>query len=188
MPHVFNPKNIKILEDVERESFLSTKIFVNIIKEVLGEEKRKTACEIGAGAGYFTIPLAKLFKKVYATELNGEILNYLKSKAAAENIQNIVFIHTDKPPHIGESLNLILFSNVLHELNDFEEYIKWAAENTSILVIIDWKKDDTPLGPPVEDRISMGEVEKTLIRYAFKVKNYDVYPYHYFLIASKTIT
>ncbi len=188
MPHIFNPKNIKVLEDPERESFLSTSIFKNIIKEVLEENKRNIACEIGAGAGYFTLPLSELFRKVYATDLSIEMLNYLKNKAAVKNIQNIIFIHTDKPPQIDEKVDLILFSNVLHELNNFEEYINWAAGKTNIIVDIDWKKKNTPSGPPVIDRISLLEAEEAFTKYGFNVKNYNVYPYHYFLVALKPLT
>ncbi|MEM2109041.1 MAG: class I SAM-dependent methyltransferase [Candidatus Odinarchaeota archaeon] len=185
MPHIFNPENIKVLEDPERESFLSTILFVKIIKEVLHEEKRNIACEIGAGTGYFTIPLARLFKKVYATDLSLEMLNYLKNKAEEKKIQNIVFIQTDKPPRIDEYIDLILFSNVLHELNNLEEYIKWASAKTNIIVDIDWKKENTPGGPPLKDRISLEDAVKILVKHGFKVKNYNIYPYHYFLIGVK---
>ncbi|WEU40412.1 MAG: methyltransferase domain-containing protein [Candidatus Odinarchaeum yellowstonii] len=182
MPHIFNPENIKVLEDPERERYLPTRVFSDIIKEVVDEGKRNIACEIGVGAGYFTMPLAALFKKVYAIDLSAEMLGYLRSKACAKKIENIKFIQTDKPPVIEEPVDLILFSNVLHELKNLEDYIKWASTKTNIIIDIDWKKENTPGGPPLSDRISLEGAVNMLVKHGFETKNYNVYPYHYFLV------
>ena len=45
--------------------------------------------DIGAGSGYFSIPLAEEAQKVIAADVNQEFLDHIKSRVEDNNIKNI---------------------------------------------------------------------------------------------------
>lgn len=182
MPHVFEFKNVKVLESEDRGMWLSTEHFTNIVRQILPEEERIAACEIGTGAGYFTIPLSYLFRKVYAVELSVDMLNYLRTKTQKLGINNIEFVLSKDVPQLSDKLSLILFSNVMHELIDRDKYMAWASANSRIVVNIDWKRIKTPRGPPVDDRIDQADAIELFRAYGFSVRQFNIYPFHYFLV------
>jgi len=67
MPHKFNPRDWHILESEWRRRILPVE---PLLKKVSKLNKKDIAFDIGAGTGYFTVPLAKVFKKVYAVEIS----------------------------------------------------------------------------------------------------------------------
>mgnify|MGYP001134071997 CR=1 FL=1 len=50
----------------------------------------ETILDIGAGAGVFAIPLARVSKKIFAIEPSKEMLNILQKKAKKEGLANII--------------------------------------------------------------------------------------------------
>ncbi|MFX0069105.1 MAG: class I SAM-dependent methyltransferase [Promethearchaeota archaeon] len=185
MPHVFNFKHIEILESDERKSLQPVETLMNLIQKVFPRERRKIACEIGPGAGHFTIPLANLFDKVYAIEINKEMISYLKKKVDKIGITNIHFILSSSPPLIEEKINLALFADVLHELENPEEYLEWTSAISEGVIVIDWKKENMSFGPPVEVRISENEARLMLMKAGFLAESCEVYPHHYILVGEK---
>lgn len=144
---------------------------------------REVATDFGAGTGYFTIPLARLFKKVYAVEKREERLDYLKKRLEEEKIMNVVPIHSSELPEIRG--NLLFLSNVLHELEGPESFLRRASGLYDYVIVIDWKRIPTPRGPPIEERIAEEEAIEMLRRCFARVERFDVYPYHYFLLGMK---
>jgi ubiquinone/menaquinone biosynthesis C-methylase UbiE len=60
-----------------------------------------------------------------------------------------------------ESVDLVLFANVLHEVDDrkaFFQEVKRTSKITAYIVDVDWKKIKTKHGPPLESRLSEDEV------------------------------
>jgi len=141
---------------------------------------KDVAFDIGAGNGYFTIPLSKHFKKVYAVEANKEMAFLLKKRLDSFGIKNVGIIISEKPLTINFKPNLILFANVLHEIDDVEGYIEWSTI-ADIVIVIDWKKIKTEFGPSLDERIDENDAINMLKKY-FKVERLNYYKYHYFLV------
>lgn len=83
--HVFNPKNIDVLEMEER------KIWQNP-EEILGTVEIKpnfVAADLGCGSGFFTVPLSRKVKKVYGIDIQKEMLEFLEQKIRKLKIKNI---------------------------------------------------------------------------------------------------
>ena len=54
------------------------------------------------------------------------------------------------------------------------------------LIIIDWKKEETPEGPPFAIRVTEETIERQMLDCGFKnIKKHSVLPYHNFLIGEK---
>ncbi len=177
MPHIFEPEKAQILESEWRK-----KVFpVEKIMEVIGsidDLKKNVAFDIGAGTGYLTLPLSRVFKKVYAVEISEKMVSKLKERLEKNKILNVGIILTEKPPEIDFKVDLVLFSNVLHEMKDPATYLKWA-ERADYIIVAEWKKEKMKYGPPFEERISIEELQNMC---DLKIIRIDSLPYHYIVV------
>jgi len=168
----------EVLRSERRKKIMPVESFE---KEVLLKLKfRDSAVDYGAGIGYFTIPLSKHFKKVYAVELNREMIEKLQKELENEGIKNVEIIESNKPPDL-KNIDFVLFSNVLHEVDDYNIFLDWA-KNFKITCVIDWEKVETEFGPPLEHRIPKDEMKKAMEKHFKFVKEVNIYPFHYVFI------
>ena len=77
--------------------------------------------------------------------------------------------------------DFILFSNVLHEVENHRNFLDCAAGSKAVCVI-EWKKEETGFGPSVKYRIERAEMELALKKRFKFVKKFKIYPYHYLLV------
>ncbi len=134
------------------EGFVPKEVVVEEIRRIRGL-RRNVAFDVGAGSGYLTVELAKIFKKVYAVERDWSIAEKLRGAA-----RNVGIIVSETPPPVDFEVNLVLFSNVLHELENPAEYLRWAAK-ADFTVVVEWKAD-SPLGP--RRKIDVKELQRYL--------------------------
>jgi 2-polyprenyl-3-methyl-5-hydroxy-6-metoxy-1,4-benzoquinol methylase len=154
---------------------------VEPIIEILSKEvpERRAAVDFGAGTGYFTLPLAEVFEKVYAVDADPEALGVLRGKLESRGVTNVDVIQSDRLPDV--EVDLIFLSNVLHELQDREAFVEDAARRTRYIMVVDWRREEAPYGPPLWERLSEEDAIRLLEGF-FKVKRFNVYPYHYVLL------
>lgn len=180
--HVFSHKYWKILESEERRKMQPVEPLIKEIDKIV--ENKGTAFDIGAGTGYYTIPLSRIFKRVYAVEMNEKMIEVLTKRLDEEGVKNVGIILTDKPPKIDFKIDFVLFANVLHEMNEKLrlDYLKWAKSN--FVCVIDWKKD-AKFGPPAHVRIGEKDMVKLMKNVGFKVQSLEIYEQQYVLFGVK---
>jgi len=176
MPHRFDPKHWQILESDWRRKILPVE---PLIERVRSLPRREVAFDIGAGTGYFTVHLAKIFKRVYAVDVSMEMARILASKG----LKNVGIIISERPPEIDFDVDFVLFADSLHEIDCREEYAKWCCERAEYVAVIDWKKD-CEFGPPKEERIDE-EYARRLFE-CFDFESIDVYECHFFLFGQSS--
>lgn len=180
--HKFDVKNAKILESEWRRRVFPCEKVIGFVESLKGLRKN-VAFDIGAGTGYLTIPLSRVFKKVYAVEASMEIAEILRKRVDEEKALNVGIIVSEKPPEIDFHINLVLFSNVLHEMDEPGKYLEWAS-NADYVVVAEWKKEEMEFGPPLDERISLEELlEISKLNLVKKME----FKYHY-LVALKGLT
>lgn len=151
--------------------------------------------EFGCGYGTFTIPASKVIKgTVYAIDIDQEMINRVIEKAYDENLDNIQtmlrdFVHEGSGLE-AESVDYVMLFNILHAKKP-EILLKEAyriLKPDGKLGVIHWNFDpETPRGPPMEIRPKYEQCTKWAGEVGFKFENrYDLKPYHYGLIFSKT--
>jgi len=165
------------LHDEFRRKTQPVEPLIELIRERI--PKKGILVDFGAGTGYFTLSLAKLFREVYAVDINAERLEYLRERLEEEGITNVKLVLGDRLPEVRA--DLILLSNVLHELPEPEKFLREAAKGTEYLLVLDWKKAPTPRGPPLYERISKEETIRMMEKH-FSVEAFSLYPYHYCLL------
>jgi ubiquinone/menaquinone biosynthesis C-methylase UbiE len=175
----FDPKKLEKLEDPDRQQQFP----VDAILDAAGACGMLNVADIGAGTGYFTLPLGRRVApgKVFAVDAAGEMLDVIRGKLAADGVPKNVelLMGEDSATGLAEaSCDLIFLSAVWHEIDDhaaaLREFDRIAAPNAK-LVIVDWSPDATPPpGPPLAHRIARGEVERVIEEGGWDVVKSDV--------------
>ena len=161
-----------------------------LLKIGLGEHD--IMCDIGAGSGIFTVPAARITKNaVYAIEINDEFIDIINEKARSEKLSNIKTLRVSDDHYDLDtaSVDLAVLVTVFHEIDQKEPVlaeIKRVLKSTGKLAFIEFHKRETPMGPPVEHRISREEVIRICGANGFLVLNeFDVGDNFYCIVMGK---
>lgn len=177
---------IKRFESKERDEYQQPEKVI----EFLGDLSEKIVMDIGAGSGYFSVKLARKAKKVIAADVNQEFQDYLKERIEKEEIKNIELrkIPYENPSLQDKEVDMIFIVNTYHHIGNRPDYFnkaKKGLKENGELIIIDFFKTETPVGPPVEHKVSMDEVITELKKAGFSSfnKEVDLLPYQYIIKA-----
>lgn len=139
-------------------------------------KKNHTLLDVGAGTGFFTIPMAEsTSNKVYAMDPDERMLGVIENKAAEKGLINIELIQ-DYIENLNiqhNSVDFVMASLILHEvssltkaLSNIFEVIKTGGH----LLCLEYEKDDLIIeGPPMSIRIGSEELEKVLTLTGFEI-------------------
>jgi ubiquinone/menaquinone biosynthesis C-methylase UbiE len=151
--------------------------------------------DIGAGSGYFTVPLAaRVGDKglVFAEEIQIEMINYISRKVEELELMNVrvIFGKPEDPSLLDNFFNLVFLANTYHELEEpflMLENIKKDLRHSGKLAIIDWDPaKQSPFGPPIKVKVPENIIIKEVERAGFElIEKHNFMPYHYFLIFKK---
>ena len=166
-----------------------------IVKQ-LNIDKEMTIADFGCGAGYFTIPLAKIAEqgKVYALDILDTALESVQSRAKLEGLFNIEAKHCNLEIKGNSgledgSIDMVLLANVLFQSSNKAGIIEEAGrilKKGGKMAIIDWKADQ-PMGPPENLIVSLDFVKETIKKQGliFK-KEFPVDKYHWGMVFEKS--
>lgn len=153
--------------------------------------------DLGCGAGFFTVLLAKAVGEngeVFAADVQKSSLESVQIKAQAENIFNIKTIWANLEIYgatkiAGDSLDMVLISDVLFQSQKKGAIIKegWRILSPSgKLAIIDWQPEALDIGPKGGYRLAKNDMVKIAEEAGFKLDSeFDAGDYHYGLMFSK---
>ena len=96
------------------------------VVEALDVQPKDVVADIGAGTGYFSFRIAKAQpqSKVYAADVEKDMLTFLAEESKRQNCKNVVpfEIKTEKP-ELPEKANLVLIVDTFHHIDDrLEEF------------------------------------------------------------------
>ena len=157
---VFKHSHAHKLEDPERLKWLPPAEVLLRLHLTRGAR----VADIGAGTGYFSIPLAKEIGpsgEVFAVDLQQEMLDRLRQKLDQPDAPKNISLHlgpASRLPLSDNSVDLAFYANIWHELSDpdaaFREALR-IAESKGRIAILDWRSDqESPPGPPQAHRVS----------------------------------
>lgn len=150
-------------------------------------------CDFGCGAGGWVIPLARVIKKgkIYAVDIQEEMLSALESQANVERIFNIETILCDlekiQLKLEDNTVDLVLMTNLLFQLDDKKQVFQEGErilKNGGKVLVVDWKKKSS-LGPR-EGRITPAEIKKLAKEVGLELdKEFEAGDYHFGLLFTK---
>jgi SAM-dependent methyltransferase len=123
--------------------------------------------DVGAGVGYITTRLAKRVGptgKVYATDIQPEMLSRLQERLNNEHITNVepVLSSQADPKLPAGKIDLILMVDVYHELTQPQRMLRKmreALKPDGRLVLIEYRKEDPTIPIRPEHKMSVVEVK-----------------------------
>jgi ubiquinone/menaquinone biosynthesis C-methylase UbiE len=165
---VFHHSEAARLDSPERLTWLPPTEIIKALRVRPG----MTVADIGAGTGYFSIPLAEAVSHsghVFAVDLQREMLAFIEQKLTRRSDTLPISLHhgtSSNTTLADHSCDIVFLANVWHEIDDIGaallECTRIAAPG-GILEILDWRKDLTaPPGPPGNHRIGVDRVMKDL--------------------------
>ena len=115
---------IKMLEAERRIEGLQ----VSRVVEALNVKPGQRICDLGAGSGLFTRPLAQAAGSqgvVYAVDIDPGLLKYVGKTAQEQKLANIkTVLATEDDPKIPEPVDLIAIIDTLHHIANQPTYLK----------------------------------------------------------------
>ena len=144
--------------------------------------------DIGAGTGYFSARLSRMLPrgKVYAVDLEPDMVRYLGERAEREGLKNLFPVRgSAREANLPEPVDLALLVDVYHHIDDRPRYFERLKESLRAdgrVAIIDFRLDAKD-GPPRAARIPPAQVKREMAQagYALAAEP-DFLPNQYFLI------
>ncbi|MEB3346887.1 class I SAM-dependent methyltransferase [Aquimarina gracilis] len=160
------------------------------VLEYLGDIQGQTIMDIGAGSGYFSVKLAEKGATVIAADVDEEFQEFLKNRITKNNLKNIETrkIPYDSPNLTENEADMVFIVNTYHHIENRPTYftkVKKGTKPNGTLVIVDFFKTDTPVGPPADHKLSIDVVVNELKKagYTAFTVNVDLLPYQYIIKA-----
>jgi SAM-dependent methyltransferase len=156
--------------------------------QALGLQADARIADLGAGTGYFAARLANMLPqgRVYAVDIEPDMVRYLEARAKREGLGNVVAVKGEPDePRLPEKVDLVLLVNVYHHISDRASYFRRLRDSLRAggrVAIVDFKLD-SPAGPPRAARIAPATVESEMKAAGYaRAAEHGFLPYQYFLV------
>tara|TARA_A100000171_G_scaffold51056_1_gene64216 strand:+ start:3166 stop:3828 length:663 start_codon:yes stop_codon:yes gene_type:complete len=163
-------KSPELQEDAGRTEWQNPEFVLNL----LGDLTDKTVADVGAGSGYFTFKIARKAKKVIALDIDPNSLEYIQNQKSivgswADNIDTRL-TPADVPNLLDNEVDIVLIVNTYAYIPNKSQYLsrlKKGMKHGGLLVIIDFKTGEIPVGPSDEAKVSSETLEQSLKQAGF---------------------
>lgn len=180
-------KDIEIQKPVHEHKGKSSENFIdkNRIINFLNISNGTTIVDAGCGNGYMSLIFEELVGdsgKVYAIDPDKNAIENLQSNISSEILILMEGDITKKNNLEASSIDLVYISNVIHgfselEMAGFENEIKRLLKPHGILAIVEFKKEESKFGPPLNIKLSPEELKKKINMAAWKTLDIGNYSY-----------
>ncbi|MFZ4475504.1 MAG: class I SAM-dependent methyltransferase [Saprospiraceae bacterium] len=167
----------------------------DMVISLLGDLKRKTVADIGAGTGYFSFRLVSKAQKVIAIDIDERFINFMDSirvrlPTPYQDQFETRLARIDDPMLQPEEADAVVMVNTYCFIEQRNSYLKtlWnGIAPKGKLLVIDFKKTPLPIGPSDNIKVSVRQVEAELIKAGFSIKQVDneSLDYQYIILAEK---
>ena len=162
------------------------KQFIDAIEENKRYFRAAEGIDLGAGSGRFSKILSKHIKKLYCIDVSEEAIAAMHTNLAGLRNVRIIKASSDTLPFKDGSMDIVFAANSFHDVPvGYEREISRILNKNGRFVDLDWKKEDTPFGPPVSIRFSEEDVVRKLKKQNFRLIKRQEIGTHYMLIFSK---
>lgn len=151
--------------------------------------------DLGCGSlGHFVFPAAQMVGgsgRVYAVDIQKIVLQTIERIAKQNQHWNVIPVWSDiDVPHAAQipsgSLDLTLLANNLFFSSNRAGFAEEATRLTKpggCVIVIEWQKEQTPIGPAIEHRLDMDESRTVFARPELRLLgSFDAGDHHYALL------
>jgi len=147
-----------------------------------------SVADVGSGTGYFSVRLAKsaAHPKVFGSDIEPAMVDYLKKRAAKEGLNNIVAVQASATsPNLPEPVDVVLIVDTYHHIGNRVAYFRALRQSLKPgghVAIVDFKPD-SPEGPPKEFRFPPEQFKREMANAGYQLAaQHDFLPRQQFLI------
>lgn len=147
--------------------------------------------DLGCGNGAYSLALSSRIDEnavIYAVDLWEEGIKQLRAAILEKDISNVRALLSDVERTLlpDESVDLCLMATMLHDLivigkaeGALKELVR-VMKPGGDLAVIEFKKIEPPPGPPIDIRISPGQITQTVASSGFElIRSIELGPYLY---------
>lgn len=167
----------------------------NLVISLLGDIQDKTVADIGAGTGYFAFRMVPKAKKVIGIDIDPRFIAFLDSmkvrlpETYRSHFESRLAKANDPLLKPGEADAAILV-NTYGYIDHRADYLRTLYKGLSTggrVLIVDFKKNNLPVGPSDQYKVALGEVQRDLISAGFDIEKVDkeALDYQYIVIGVK---
>ncbi len=174
-PGHFDPHRLHAMEERRRAEMPPE----DVLKAFVRPDMRRFA-DIGCGSGFFTVAAAQLLPdaRVFAVDRQQDMLDFVASRIRNAGLTNVETVQADatRLPFADGELDAVLMANVFHDIPERDEMraeVYRVLKPGGTFFLVEWEKDDTPMGPPQEIRIGSDELTAILVSGGFKVERIE---------------
>lgn len=188
---VMGPGGIPWLDRLQRDEEQKPEVVLG----ALGLHGGETVVDLGAGSGYFTFritPLVGKTGKVLAVDVQDEMLDTLRRRAAAQKMTNVVVVKgSEKDPNLPtNAVDVVLMVDVYHELAypfEIMAKVRQALKPHGRIVFVEYRKEDPKV--PIQElhKMSVAQLEKEMKAVGFtRVQTIETLPVQHIVIFQKS--
>ena len=194
---LFPPQDLGLLEGPDRVAWQKP----DQIMDRLGIADGSAVADIGAGAGWFTIRLARRVGPngiVYAQDVQRQMLEAIRRRVAREGLHNVdTRLGVGSTPNLPvAALDAVLVVDVYPEVEDrvtFLRNLAAALKPGGRIGIVNYKPGRGGPGPAPGDRgpddegvrVESESVEADALAAGLRVLAHETLPYHYLLVLTR---
>ena len=153
--------------------------------------------DIGAGAGFFTMALARLLSdggEMYAVEVSRDMVTRLEHELKNHHIKNTHVLWGDVEKMGGTklgdaSMDAVVMANTLFSVSDRDTCAREIArilKKGGQIFVIDWKDSFGHMGPHPDHVVTRAAAEKIFARHGFAVsREFPAGSHHYGVVFKK---
>jgi 2-polyprenyl-3-methyl-5-hydroxy-6-metoxy-1,4-benzoquinol methylase len=161
-----------------------------VVLRKLGDLRTLTVADIGAGRGYFALPLAALSARTIAIDVDSGFVEYLRNQAAVNGFQNLEIRLTNPtdPALQPQEVDVVFVANTYRFLPQRTAYLRKVRQGLKpggTVWVLDFLPGPLAQGPPEHEKIAPAEVERELRAAGFTTIVTDTVSlqYHYLVQA-----
>lgn len=188
---LFPPENLGLLEGPDRDAWQKP----DQIMDALGVADGSTVADIGAGAGWFTIRLARRVGPngvVYAQDVQRQMLDAIRRRVAREGLQNVqTRLGQGSDPNLpAKALDAVLVVDVYAEVEDRVTFLRNLAASlkpSGRIGVVNYIPGRGGPGPAPSEgvRIESTSVEADATTAGLRVLGRQTLPYQYLLVLGR---
>jgi SAM-dependent methyltransferase len=142
----------------------------DMVIKLLGDISQKTVADLGAGEGYFTFRILPKAKKVIAIDISPRYTNYIDSlktelpEATRPKLETRL-VTPDNPSLKTNEVDAVVVVNTYMYIENRVAYLKKLRSGMTkgaLVLIVDYKERNLPVGPPSNIKVALSAVEKEL--------------------------
>jgi ubiquinone/menaquinone biosynthesis C-methylase UbiE len=116
--------------------------------------------DLCSGDGWFTVQIAKVARRVFAIDIDANLLGVARHRLAESGVTNCEFVAGDAYDiaKLAKPADFVFMANAFHGVSDrsrLAQAVASALKSSGLFAIVNWHKhprEETPVGNPEDQR------------------------------------